>query len=258
MLREWRRSGRAVERRKLQAHVLGTYISLRHGMVLIGVVLPFAVMVAGCIGGVGLQESISAYYWAASTASPESPPSRDWFVGSLFAIAACLYLYKGFTTAENVALNLAALFAVGVALFPTPWDCRPDCGRFSVHGTVAILLFVCLLFVVWFCAKDTLTLLSKDDAARYRKRYNAIGFIMLASPLTAFLLNWFTTRKSYILWVEAAGIWAFAAYWYAKSRELKKSSATTRAVRAAVKIAPDGKAEPAPEDPVPPEPAVAA
>jgi hypothetical protein len=77
---------------------------------------------------------------------------RDWFVGALFAIAACLYLYKGFTPKENRLLNLAAVFAVGVAIFPMNWPPKnwpppgwpnePICNTFTagyVHGTCAVL-----------------------------------------------------------------------------------------------------------------------
>ena len=60
-----------------------------------------------------LAGSMSEYYWAAAG---DVVPARNVFVGGLFAVSACLWLYKGFSPRENVALNLAGLFAVGVAL----------------------------------------------------------------------------------------------------------------------------------------------
>jgi hypothetical protein len=250
------RYGGPVDRQELQTHILATYISLRIGMVAIGALLPIVVYLVGAANGIDLAGSISAYYWEANGGDP---PSRNWFVGSLFAIAACLYLYKGFRPAENVALNAAAIFAVGVAVFPTPWNCKPACPSYTVHGTSAILLFGCLAYVVWFRARDTLTLLPAESAARYRKLYNVIGLVMLLSPLTAFVLNSIVgARTSYVFFIEAAGIWAFAAYWFVKSRELKESSATTKAVGGGIQIAADGRAQEAPEAALPPEEAVSA
>jgi hypothetical protein len=230
----------------LPDHVFGTYVSLRYGLAAIGAALPIVVYLIGVANGVKLQSSMSAYYWATRAGNA---PSRDWFVGCLFAVAAGLYLYKGFTTAENVVLNLAGIFAVGVAVIPMQWECKIDCDRFSLHGASAILLFLCLVYVVRFRAGDTLKLLPEAQRARYKKVYVVIGLVMLASPLTAFVLNVLVAGgTSYVFWIEALGIWAFAAYWLVKSRELKHSSATTRAVRGAVKATSTGEVVPTTPD----------
>jgi hypothetical protein len=216
---------------KLREHILSTYLTLRYGIILIGALLPIVVYAVGRFNGVALQDSISAYYWAGDGA-----PSRDWFVGLLFAVAAFLYLYKVFSGAENIALNLAAIFAVGVAVFPTEWNCGAACGKYSVHGFCAVSMFVFLVYVVWFRAGDTLTLIPDDQSrARYRRLYKILGLVMLASPLTAFVLNSVIgTRSSYVFFIEAAGIWAFAAYWLVKSSELARSAATIKAVEGEV------------------------
>ena len=235
-----------MNRNELADHIFDTYVSLRYGMAVIGAALPLLVYAVGAVHGVELQGSMSAYYWAPDGVSA---PSRNWFVGCLFALAACLYLYKGFTIRENVALNLAAVFGVGVAVFPTEWKCEVDCGRFSAHGSSAVLMFVCLVYVVWFRARDTLSLLPEASAARYRQIYRGIGLVMLVSPLTAFVVNSFIGQgKAYVFFIEAAGIWSFAAYWVIKSSEFKKTNATRRALRGEVEISPHGTATAAPPD----------
>jgi hypothetical protein len=210
-------------------------------MVIIGAALPIAVAAVGAFYGVSLRPSISAYYWAAPEGTVLSP--RDVFVGCLCAIAACLWLYKGFSSVENAALNLAGMFAVGVAVFPTAKDPAAG-GTFSIHGTSAVLLFLCLVFVVWFCAGDTLKALRKLDAAAarvYRDAYRVLGLVMLVSPITAFFLNWLIGgRKSYIFFVETLGIEAFAAYWFFKGRELAKTQAIRRALRSPNESSPEG------------------
>jgi hypothetical protein len=71
---------------ELQDHIFGTYIGLRRGMTAIGAAFPVLLLGLGFASGLGWRSSISAYYWAALPG--ETPPLRDLFVGSLFAIAA--------------------------------------------------------------------------------------------------------------------------------------------------------------------------
>jgi hypothetical protein len=43
-------------------------------------------------------------------------------------------------------------------------------------------------------------------------------------PLVGLILAvFFGAVQRHLFWIEAAGIWAFAAYWFTKSRELKES-----------------------------------
>ena len=112
-----------VEPKSLQAHVLGTYLDLRFGIAVFGFALPIILAGVGGILGIPLQGSISAYYHATPAAVDCSLTATVWpagtlrneFVGILIAVGAFLYLYKGFSRSENFALNLAGIFAVGVA-----------------------------------------------------------------------------------------------------------------------------------------------
>jgi len=38
-----------------------------------------------------------------------------------------------------------------------------------------------------------------------------------------FLAIIFDAVQRLVFWIEAAGVWAFAAYWFTKSRELRES-----------------------------------
>lgn len=147
-------------------HQLGTYFTLRVMLAAIAFALPVVVALAGrwqCadppqwLGG-----SLSVYYHR--TALAEFLTARDLFVGGLLGAAVCLYAYKGFSTKENVALNMAAVFAVGVALLPTAHgsiadplaaanaNCVVFMGdgyqdgtiRLKLHALSAVLFFFCL------------------------------------------------------------------------------------------------------------------
>jgi hypothetical protein len=236
---------------RLQQHVFGTYVTLRYGLAVLTLLFPLAVYLAGYFSGVELQQSLSAYYWA-DRIDPNTP--RAFFVGLLFAVAVGMYLYKGFTHAENIALNIAAVFAVLVALVPMR-DAGWNPGKW--HGTFAISMFVCLTYVVWFRAGDTLSLLPADVArgsalrrysrAWYQWRYRVIGSVMLLSPVSAAIVNTALGGRWYVFFIESAGIWAFGWYWFAKSSELRRSLATKRALEGRVHVQ-DGEAREAAPD----------
>ena len=218
---------------ELANHVFSTYTSIRYGIAAIAVAFPLWLFLGGYLQGMDLQPSMSAYYWA--TVGTEYP-MRIWFVGILFVVAAFLYLYKGFTPFENYALNVAGVCAFGVAVVPM---CQNQCPTFTTHGTLAILLFLCIAYVSVARATDTLVLVADETLqARYRRTYRILGGVMVASPLTAFVtttvLTGSTTR--YVFFIETAGIYAFAAYWGLKSRELKRTNAELHAVRGTLHV----------------------
>ena len=215
----------------LADHVFSTYASVRYGIAVIGFAFPLLLVAGGWLMGVAFQASMSAYYWAAP--GSDYPPMRIWFVGILFVVGAFLYLYKGFHPWENYALNVAGVSAFGVALVPMAWNC-PQCSSVNLHGIFAVVLFLCIAYVAVRRAKDTLALVAdKTLRARYRHSYRILGIVMVLSPLTAFVTTTLLTGGTarYVFFIETAGIYAFAAYWYLKSRELAHTNAELRAVR---------------------------
>jgi hypothetical protein len=137
-----------MDRTALQKHVFRAYIHLRYGMAAIGTAFPIVVYIVGLYDNVQLQNSISAYYWATGSGAFIA---RTWFVGGLFSLAALLYLYKGFSLGEDLALNIAALFAIGVAVFPMPWHGGPSSAfrgpcwkRWAFHTQICSSLIVAL------------------------------------------------------------------------------------------------------------------
>jgi hypothetical protein len=233
----------------LLKHFSDTYFSLRVGLALLSFAFPLVLYGYGKWRyGIGLQPSMSAYFFAATAEHCATFPMRTLFVGFLCAIAVGLYAYKGFTALENLLLNGAGFCAVLVAAFPERLtvpegasnpvlqqlfsDC-PAVRRFAetppswpIHYIAAVVLFVLLAAVVWFCADKTLAYLTpgKGDAARFRRRYKTLAVLMLAFPLTGLVLALLLNHAStWVFFVEAAGVWTFSAYWAVKSRELALS-----------------------------------
>lgn len=76
--------------------------------------MPLILYVDGrVIFGKMLQESLSMYYHTGM---------RAVMVGILFALGVFLFSYKGYGREDDVAGNLACLFAIETALFPTLRD----------------------------------------------------------------------------------------------------------------------------------------
>jgi hypothetical protein len=212
---------------RLQRHFASTYLSLRVGIGLIGAALPVVLWGGGLLlYDVPLQASMSAYYDTAM---------RDVFVGALFAIGVALYLYKGFSVAEHVALSLAGLLLVCVALFPAQPMGDLVFG-YDVHAIAGVLFFVCLAYVSLFRASDTLSLIRDTRRARLlQKVYRWLGVAMLVSPLAALAAErlWRPPggEPSIVFFAEAFGAWAFAAFWLVKSGELEATSADRAAAQ---------------------------
>lgn len=230
---------------KLQRHVLDTYLTLRIGIAVLAFAFPFLLLLVGKLAGVENPGSMSAYYWAEVNRDGwlSSPRGRVVFVGLLCAIAAFLYLYKGFTKRENVALNLAAFFAVCVAFFPMEMNCTSTdqpavAGQLyycfpgiNPHGPSAALLFACLAYVMWWRSDDTVKMIKdKTLRSRYRALYRMTSLAMIALPLVAGLFHVFRNDYSTLtFWLEAGGVISFSSYWFIKSFELKRTFADEKA-----------------------------
>lgn len=233
----------------LGEHMLATYQTLRVVLFTVALLFPWVLWIGGYVSRhhLELQGSMSAYYHAnaasdrefarrrsANGEQQETVPTldsgrgvmRNWFVGVLFAISALLVVYKGYRPAEDMALNLAGVFAVLVAIFPMAWD---EAGL-PFHGIFAGCFFACIAYVCIFCASATLPLVKEARQAYYRRVYKLLGYAMVVSPAVAAILNWgLGFRSSYLFFAEACGVYAFAIYWLVKTLEIRETNADRRA-----------------------------
>jgi hypothetical protein len=160
-------------------------------------------------------------------------------VGGLLAAGASLYLYKGFSNKENVALNIAGVLAAFVALLPTAAT-SSDRGLVSkLHGAAAVLFFLCLAYVSLFRSHDTLALLPPAKRTRFKQLYLWTGLAMCVSPVAAVVLSYVleaaSRSRTLIFWVESFAVFSFAAYWIIKTKEMRDTKAERRALDAELK-----------------------
>jgi hypothetical protein len=243
----------------ITAHVLATYTSLRLGLYVLAVAFPIILVLYGWTRGIEIQPSLSAYYFAGIGDRCVLFPTRAVLVGMLCAIAVGLYLYKGFTTLENLLLNAAAVFGLLVAIVPEGLaEPQIDACQILkliaanqgwgpvVHFGAAIAMFICLGLVARYCACKTLTYLPprhKDKESSFRARYRVIAYSMFAIGPIALVLEYVFGWYYTVIVVEAAGIWVFAWYWREKSRELALSHAEVKAARFNIDAADPAAAE---------------
>ena len=208
-----------MSKEKLHYHIHETYFYLRVGIAAIAILLPFVLWLGGeWYVGTGLLDSMSDYYHKVI----DGKSMRDWFVGILFVIGVFLYLYKGFTAKENLALNLGGLFEIGVAIFPMD---TTGTASFTLHGFCAISFFLCIAYVCIWRASDTLYILNDPvKEKKYKTVYKSLGIAMVLSPLIAYLLTVFFKQYSALtFFLETVAVWVFGTYWIIKSKEFSET-----------------------------------
>ena len=216
--------------------IVENYRKMRTRMGVMAAIFPVIVVIAGFVWGLGLQPTLSDYYYASDPVGTRIDPFpvRLWFCGILAIVGFFLCRYSGFSKHEDWWLNTAGIFVLGVAIFPMVFKDKTDFNPFawiglpwlSPHGVSAVLAFVCIAVVIFWYADNSLSeLKGVDERAydRYKKIYAGIAIYMALAIGTSVTLHYLNKKEgSWILVAEATGIWAFAAYWFVKNRELEE------------------------------------
>jgi len=160
--------------------------------------------------------SISASYY-------EGGWSQAILIGFLFAIAAFLVAYNGFSKTDMLLSKFAAAAALGVAMFPCECDTHAQVIPY-VHYISAATMF---LILVYFCYSFYRIARSKGHKEANRRAcvYVLCGVAIILSILTiAFdrvsggILSSKIPRL--IFYGQATGLVAFGVSWFAASRVL--------------------------------------
>ncbi len=90
------------------------YIYLKRALGIMGLLLPFVLMIGGAgFGGKAIQISVSHYYHT---------NMQDVLVGLLAAVSIFLITYAGYTPLDFIVTALTGIAGAGVILFPSPSD----------------------------------------------------------------------------------------------------------------------------------------
>jgi hypothetical protein len=179
-----------------------------------------AISMAGLTSAFATTEiaSISASYY-------EGGWSQSIFIGFLFAIAAFLLAYNGYSAREMVLSKIAALAALGVALFPCECGGHPEFVPY-VHGASAAVMFLILAYFCWGFYQRAMQKKSVHPHAKRRAPiYAACGFIILACIIVLGIDNFSGEALSahiprLVFYGEAIGLIAFGISWLTASRTI--------------------------------------
>ena len=203
-----------------EAIVIVSYLTLRRVVGVLGVLLP-VLLALGCpvLGScTGLQDSISDYYGTAM---------RDILVGILFVIGWFLFTYRGYERKDDIAGDLACVFALGVALFPGT----------SVSNVIRTVHFLCatgLFLVLAYFSLCLFTKTKKGVPMTPEKKirngiYKVSGVIMLVCIASIALYYTFLRETPVsaikpVFWLESLALWAFGWSWFVKGETLWKDA----------------------------------
>jgi len=194
-----------------------TYLALRKAVGWIGIVLPFALMTGMSLifKGDVIQKTISQYYYTGM---------RDVLTGSLCAIALFMFYYKGYDKWDNWIGNLAGIFALGIAWFPTsPAEPQDIIG--SIHFISASAFFIILAGFSLF--RFTLTDKEKSLTKQKLNRniiYRICGVVMLVCLVSIVIFFQFflsaISESHFVFWGETIALIAFGVSWLTKGGTL--------------------------------------
>ena len=192
-----------------------SYLALRKAVGWICILLPFTLMfgVFLIFKGEIIQKSISHYYHTGM---------GDVFVGALCAIALFMFFYSGHNKWDDWAGNVAGVFAIGVAWFPTT-----EVGSINLIG---IIHFACAAFFFLTLAVFSLFLFTRKGSKptpqklKRNKIYVICGLIMIACLIAIVIyLNFIPDDNSeycFVFWAETVALIAFGVSWLTKGRTL--------------------------------------
>jgi len=192
-----------------------SYLALRKAVGWIGILLPFVLSLGSVFlfGEKSLRENISLYYYSGM---------RDVFVGALCAIALFLFFYKGYDRWDNIAADLAALFALGIAFFPTVPEGKYNAAA-TIHFISAAVFFIILAGMSFF-----LFTRSKPDPTKRKiirnKIYIGCGLVMIVCLVAILIFYIFFNEKRpdsrLVFWSETIALIAFGISWLTKGGTL--------------------------------------
>ena len=118
-----------------------SYMTLRKAIGFLGLSLPFLLPIGtGALIYGNLELSISTYYYT---------NMGDVFVGTLCVIGFFLFSYRGHDRRDDIAGDLACVFAIGIAFVPTAPKsecCSLENLSYCLHGIFAGLFFLTLVY----------------------------------------------------------------------------------------------------------------
>jgi hypothetical protein len=192
-----------------------TYLALRRAVGLIGILMPFTLMLGNffIFKGEIVLRSISRYYHS---------DMRNVFIAALCAMALFLFFYSGYGRRDRWAGVLAGILTLGVVFFPTTLEGPTDLiGR--LHYTCAALLFLLLAWISLFHFPRKRSGSGKHVTDKIQV---ICGLLMVACVIAIALYYAFIrvdgSETCFVFVAETVALVAFGVSWLTEGLDLKK------------------------------------
>ena len=183
-----------------------SYFSLRKAIGLIGMFLPFVLMLGNYLyfGGEFVLPTISQYYHS---------PMRDVFVGGLISMAAFLFFYSGYGKTDRIFGILAGSLALGVVFFPTSTTATSGDGQ--LHGFFAISLFVVLALISIYDFPRKRPGMKKEKTDTLQVICGLVMLGCIIAVCTYYAFRGFAKSEGYFVFItESIALIAFGISWF--------------------------------------------
>lgn len=222
-------------RERSETPELISFMVLRRSIGWLGFLLPFVLILGSFLFGkcYQIQPSISHYYFT---------NMREVFVGILCAVGLFLFSYRGYSRLDGISANLAGLFSLGIALFPTSkieQPCQADVVSFMqweanecIHFSCAALFFLTLAYMSLFLFTKS-RYKWEDQTPEKRKRntiYKLCGYMMVFSiMMIAMSKPVFRAGDDslVVFWFETLALLAFGISWLIKGEAIFRDKLRT-------------------------------
>ncbi len=205
-----------------------TYLTMRKVVGILGIALPVVLLI-----GAAVRSSISAYYYT---------NMGDALTGILCAVAVFLICYKGYGSLDTISTNIAAMGALGVALFPCDMHKGIRVGIFHLldsssgifHVIFAALFFLTIAFIAAF-------VFTKGRREPENTLYRVCGAIIAAMLICIGVVMQVYAGKPEPVLVyifETIALWAFGISWLVKGKVVEDARKVLRFLGLQVTLAP--------------------
>ncbi|NVJ97000.1 MAG: hypothetical protein HWE25_02545 [Alphaproteobacteria bacterium] len=212
------------------------YMTMRKAIGWLGLLYPFIMVIGSFVmGETGMRMSISQYYHS---------PMGDFFVGILFAQAMFLFAYQGYNydadnpghkffirLSDNAAGNIAAIAAVGTAIFPTiECNVTGGCGTNTsayLHWIFSASFFLILSYICLCLFVQTGDIEPTIQKKKRNRVYKTCGYLMLLAMAGAVVkgllpadIEAVVDEYNPIFWLETIAVLSFGFSWFVKGEAI--------------------------------------
>lgn len=208
-----------IQKPKEPESIIISYLTLRKVIGFLGILLIPTLILGGLVldRPIEVRVSASAYYWS---------HMRNVLVGTLCCISLFLFSYHGRIWQDSFTSKLAALFALGIAFFPTSPTNQKDDISSKLHYITSGCFFVLLSYMSIFLFTKIYGERTKKKIKRNRI-YRICGIVMILSvaciPLDRIqVIDQYLSFLRPVLLLETFTLTAFGLSWLTKGQFILK------------------------------------